>query len=82
MLNSLPEYDYLQVSLAEGVIDHLPVLIIIRKQNIINVYRTAGFQSRSRPEPGYLAGAGAVTLARLRLHLKYLFNNSCKLYGT
>ena len=26
-------------------------------------------QSRSRPEPGYSAGAGAVTLARLRLHL-------------
>ena len=42
----------------------------------------AGFRSRSRPEPGYLAGAGAVTLARLRLHLKYLLNNSCKIYGT
>ena len=38
MLNSLPENDYLQVSLAEGVIDHLPVLIIIRKQNIINPF--------------------------------------------
>ena len=38
--------------------------------------------SRSRPEPGYLAGAGAVTLARLRLHLKYLFNNSRKLHRT
>ena len=43
----------------------------------------AGFRSRSRgiwlePEPGYLAGAGAVTLARL--HLKYLFNNSRKLH--
>ena len=36
----------------------------------------------SEPEPGYLAGAGAVTLARLRLHLKYLFNNSRKLHGT
>ena len=37
----------------------------------------------SEPEPpelGYLAGAGSVTLARL--HLKYLFNNSRKLYGT
>ena len=42
----------------------------------------AGFRSRSRPEPGYLAGAGAVTLARLRLHLKYLLNNSCKIHGT
>ena len=27
-------------------------------------------------------GAGAVTLARLRLHLKYSLNNSCKIYGT
>ena len=40
----------------------------------------------SEPELGYLAGAGAVTVARLRirigLHLKYLFNNSRKLYGT
>ena len=37
----------------------------------------------SEPEP-YLAGAGAVTLARvrLRLHLKYLFNNLRKLHGT
>ena len=34
----------------------------------------------SEPEPGYLAGAGAFTLARL--HLKYLFNNSRKLHGT
>ena len=46
----------------------------------------SGFRSRSRPEPGYLAGAraGAFTLAqlRLRLHLKYLFNNSQKCYGT
>ena len=33
-------------------------------------------------EPGYLAGAGAVTLAGLRLHRKYLLNNSCKIYGT
>ena len=41
-----------------------------------------GFWSRSRLEPGYLAGAGAITLARLWLHLKYLFNNSRKLYGT
>ena len=31
------------------------------------------FGFRSRPEPGYLAGAVAVTLARL--HLKYLFKN-------
>ena len=30
-----------------------------------------GFRSRSRPETGYLAGAGAVTLVRLQLHLKY-----------
>ena len=30
-----------------------------------------GFRRRSRPEPGYLAGARAVTLARLRLHLKF-----------
>ena len=30
-------------------------------------------------EPGYLAGAGAVTLARLRLQIEYLFNNSRKL---
>ena len=34
------------------------------------------------PEPGYLAGAGAVTLARLRLHLLYFLNNSCKIFGT
>ena len=27
-------------------------------------------------------GAGAVTLARLRLYLEYLFNNSRKLHGT
>ena len=40
----------------------------------------AGFRSRSRPEPGYLAGAGAVTLARLLI--VYLFNNSRKLNGT
>ena len=33
-------------------------------------------------ELGYLAGAGAVTLARLQLRLKYLFNNSHKLHGT
>ena len=40
--------------------------------------------SFSEPEPGYLAGggAGAVTLARLRLHLTNLFNNSRKLYET
>ena len=31
-------------------------------------------------EPGYLAGAGAITLARL--HLEYLFNNSRKKHGT
>ena len=39
----------------------------------------AGFRSRCRP--GYLAGAGAVTLDRLLLHLtgKYLFKNSRKL---
>ena len=44
----------------------------------------AVFRSRSRPEPEpeYLAGAGAVSLARLWLHLKYLFNNSRKLHGT
>ena len=43
-----------------------------------------GFRSRSRLEPGNLAGAGAgaVTLAWLLLHLKYLFNNSQKLHGT
>ena len=45
----------------------------------------AGFRSRSRgiwlePEPD--SAAGAVTLARLRLHLKYLLNNLCKIYGT
>ena len=33
-------------------------------------------------EPGYLAGDGAVTLARVRLHLKYLLNNSRKLHET
>ena len=42
----------------------------------------AGFWSRSRLEPGYLAWARAVTLAWLQLHLKYLFNNSRKLHGT
>ena len=31
----------------------------------------AGFWSRSRPEPGYLAGAGAVTLALLRFQLQF-----------
>ena len=36
----------------------------------------------SEPEPRYLAGAGAVTLDRLWLHLKYFFNNSRKLNGT
>ena len=36
----------------------------------------------SEPEPEYMAEAGAVTLARLWLHLKYLLNNSRKLYGT
>ena len=41
-----------------------------------------GFRSWSCPELGYLAGAGAVTLARLRLYLEYLFNNSRKLHGT
>ena len=39
--------------------------------------------SELEPEPEYLAGApGAVTLARLRFHIKYLFNNSRKLDGT
>ena len=42
----------------------------------------SGFRSLSCPKLGYLDGAGAVTLAWLRLHLKYLFNNSRKLYGT
>ena len=36
----------------------------------------------SELEPGYLAGDGAVTLARVRLHLKYLLNNSRKLHET
>ena len=44
--------------------------------------RQSGFRSRGRPKPGYLAGAGADTLARLRIHRKYLFNNSRKLHGT
>ena len=44
------------------------------------VNQTAGFRSRSRPESEYLAGAGAVTLARL--HHKYFLNNSFKIYGT
>ena len=39
----------------------------------------AGFRSRSCTELGYLAGVGAVTLVRLRLHLKYLFHNSRKI---
>ena len=47
-----------------------------------SLYINTGFRSQSHPEPGYLAGAGAVTLARLRLHLEYLFNNSRKLHGT
>ena len=42
------------------------------------VYQQSGFRRQSRPEPGYLAGAGAVTLAKL--HLKNLFNNSRKLH--
>ena len=29
----------------------------------------------SEPEPGYLAGAGAVTFARLRLQLQLLHNS-------
>ena len=31
---------------------------------ILYKYRESGFRSPSRPEPGYLAGAGAVTLAQ------------------
>ena len=51
-------------------------LIFLNKQaqNGLHALYTAGLRSRICPEPGYLAGAGAVTLARLRLHLKYLFN--------
>ena len=50
-----------------------------------NLKKKTGITCRqgSEPEPPeseYLAGAGAVTLARLLLHLKYLFNNSNKLY--
>ena len=43
-----------------------------------------GFWSWSRPEPGYLAGAGAggITFPQLRFHLKYLLNNAHKLHGT
>ena len=46
----------------------------------LDPHHNAGFRSRSwsRREPGYLAGAGTVTLTRLRLHLEYLFNNSRK----
>ena len=46
-------------------------------------YNPVGFYVRYRVfsyDQGF--GAGAVTLARLRLHLKYLFNNSRKLHGT
>ena len=39
--------------------------------------RNSHTESRvSEPEPGYLVGAGAVTLDRLRLHLDYLFINN------
>ena len=48
----------------------------------LQIMAKSEFRSRSwsRPEPGYLSGAGAVTLARLRLWLllEYLFNNSQK----
>ena len=49
---------------------------------VLKIYINPGFWSWSHQELGYLAGAGAVTLARPRLHLKYLFNNSRKLHGT
>ena len=45
----------------------------------IKIVFITGFWSRSSPEPGYLAEAGAGALARPRIHLKYLFNNSQKL---
>ena len=62
------------------------IVVVVRQKFLsiktnVSVYNCthtkSGFRSRSRPEPGYLAGAraGAVTWARLWLHLKYLFNN-------
>ena len=59
---------------------HAKILLSIGTST--NLYTRVSIRSRSHPEPEYLAGAGAVTLARLRLHLKYLFNKSRKLYGT
>ena len=54
-------------------------MLIMLMSDDIFVLLSARF---SEPEPGYLAGAGAVTLVRLRLHLDYLFNNSRKLHGS
>ena len=39
--------------------------------DVLHVLFCPGFRSRSRPEPGYLAGAVPVTLAQLRLRLRH-----------
>ena len=43
-----------------------------------------GFGAKATQSQGIWAGAGkeSVTLTLLRVHLKYLFNNSHKLHGT
>ena len=93
---SLQNYHSLSVSLQPNRLSVSPTLLLsVCLSSIFNCLSVspalslsvAGFWSRSlsepeQPEPGYLAGAGAITLARLRFHLKYLFNNSLKLYGT
>ena len=59
--------------------DNLKRIQIVSKPTI----RVSELEPEPEPEPEYLAGApGAVTLARLRFHIKYLFNNSRKLDGT
>ena len=65
-------------------LDRLPLslaITVVFAGDFISVY-IQGFGAGAAQSRGYLAGAGAVTLARLRLHFKYLLNNSCKIYGT
>ena len=60
------------------------VCMQIRKLFFLNIRRVKGILKKKHilinqgfgPEPGYFSGAGAVTLARLRLHIIYLLNNS------
>ena len=47
-----------------------------------NYYSMQGFGAGAARSRGIWLEQEPVTLARLRLHLKYLFNNSLKLYKT